>query len=298
VVVSRLDHDANIRPWVQAAARHGVTVRWAEVDIATAELPPAQYGDLLSERTRLVAVTAASNVVGTRPDMAAIAAAAHAVGALVYVDGVHATPHVPVDVRALGADFYATSAYKWSGPHIGTVVAEPALLETLHPDKLAPAPEGVPGRFERGTAAFADLAAVAAAVEHLASLDPAATGSRRERVQASMAAIEEYETRLFARLLGGLGAMEHVTLYGRAARRAPTAFFTVAGHSPRQVAEYLAARQVNVWHGDNYAWELTGAFGLRDSGGAVRAGLVHYNDEPDVDRLLTAVADLAPAGVR
>jgi cysteine desulfurase family protein (TIGR01976 family) len=298
VVVSRLDHDANIRPWVQAAARHGVTVRWAEVDIATAELPPAQYGDLLSERTRLVAVTAASNVVGTRPDMAAIAAAAHAVGALVYVDGVHATPHVPVDVRALGADFYATSAYKWSGPHIGTVVAEPALLETLHPDKLAPAPEGVPGRFERGTAAFADLAAVAAAVEHLASLDPAATGSRRERVQASMAAIEEYETRLFARLLGGLGAMEHVTLYGRAARRAPTAFFTVAGHSPRQVAEYLAARQVNVWHGDNYAWELTGAFGLRDSGGAVRAGLVHYNDQPDVDRLLTAVADLAPAGVR
>ena len=172
VVVSRLDHDANVRPWVQAAARRGATVRWAEVDISTTELPAAQYGDLLSERTRLVAVTAASNVVGTRPDVAAIAAAAHAAGALVYVDGVHATPHVPVDVGALGADFYATSAYKWSGPHIGTVVAEPALLETLHPDKLAPAPEGVPGRFERGTAAFADLAGVTAAVEHLASLGP------------------------------------------------------------------------------------------------------------------------------
>ena len=126
VVVSRLDHDANVRPWVQAAARRGATVRWAEVDISTTELPAAQYGDLLSERTRLVAVTAASNVVGTRPDVAAIAAAAHAAGALVYVDGVHATPHVPVDVGALGADFYATSAYKWSGPHIGTVVAEPA----------------------------------------------------------------------------------------------------------------------------------------------------------------------------
>ena len=317
VVVSRLDHDANIRPWVQAAARRGATVRWAEVDIATAELPSAQYGELLSERTRLVAVTAASNVVGTRPDVAAIAAAAHAVGALVYVDGVHATPHVPVDVAALGADFYATSAYKWSGPHIGTVVAEPALLETLHPDKLAPAPEGAPGRFERGTTAFADLAGVAAAVEHLASLDPEtnpettpetdsetnpettpetdsenAGGRRRQRVLASMAAVEEYETRLFARLLGGLGAMEHVTLYGRAARRAPTAFFTVAGLSPRQVAEQLAARQVNVWHGDNYAWELTGAFGLRDSGGAVRVGLVHYNDDADVDRLLAAVADL------
>ena len=110
---------------------------------------------------------------------------------------------------------------------------------------------------------------------------------------ASMAAVEEYETRLFARLLGGLGAMEHVTLYGRAARRAPTAFFTVAGHSPRQVAEHLAGRQVNVWNGDNYAWELAGVLGLRDSGGAVRAGLVHYNDEADVDRLLTAVGELA-----
>ena len=298
VVVSRLDHDANVRPWVQAAARRGATLRWAEVDTSTTELPPAQYGDLLSERTRLVAVTAASNVVGTRPDVAAIAAAAHAVGALVYVDGVHATPHVPVDVGALGADFYATSAYKWSGPHIGTVVADPAMLESVHPDKLAPAPHGVPGRFERGTAAFADLAGVTAAVEHLASLAPdrgTAPGNgagRRQRVLASMAAVEEYETRLFARLLDGLGTMEHVTLYGRAARRAPTAFFTVAGHSPRQVAEHLAGRQVNVWNGDNYAWELAGVLGMRDSGGAVRAGLVHYNDEADVDRLLAAVGEL------
>ena len=302
VVVSRLDHDANVRPWVQAAARRGATVRWAEVDTSTTELPPAQYGDLLSERTRLVAVTAASNVVGTRPDVAAIAADAHTVGALVYVDGVHATPHVPVDVGALGADFYATSAYKWSGPHIGTVVGGPALLETLDPDKLAPAPPGVPGRFERGTAAFADLAGVTAAVEHLASLGPdpnspdnpgIAAGSRRQRVLASMAAVEEYETLLFARLLGGLDAMEHVTSYGRAARRAPTAFFTVTGHSPRQVAEHLAVRRVNVWNGDNYAWELAGALGLRDSGGAVRAGLVHYNDDDDVDRLLAAVGELA-----
>ena len=298
VVVSRLDHDANVRPWVQAAARRGAILRWAEVDTSTTELPPAQYGDLLSERTRLVAVTAASNVVGTRPDVAAIAAAAHAAGALVYVDGVHATPHVPVDVGALGADFYATSAYKWSGPHIGTVVADPALLESVHPDKLAPAPHGVPGRFERGTAAFADLAGVTAAVEHLASLAPdpgtaPGTGAgRRQRVLASMAAVEEYETSLFARLLDGMGAMEHVTLYGRAARRVPTAFFTVAGRSPRQVAEHLAGRQVNVWNGDNYAWELAGVLGLRDSGGAVRAGLVHYNDDADVDRLLAAVGEL------
>jgi cysteine desulfurase family protein (TIGR01976 family) len=294
VIVSRLDHDANVRPWVQAAARQGATVRWAEVDISTAELPAAQFGELVSERTRLVAVTAASNIVGTRPDVAGIAAAAHAAGALCYVDGVHATPHVPVDVRSLGADFYATSSYKWSGPHVGAVVADPALLETLHPDRLAPAPAEVPGRFERGTAAFADLAGVAAAVDHLASLDAAAAaaGSRRERVLASMAAVERYEGELFARLLGGLAAMGHVTLYGKAARRTPTAFFTVAGYTPREVAERLAARAVNVWNGDNYAWELAGAFGLRSSGGAVRAGLVHYNDEAEVDRLLAAVGEL------
>ena len=293
VVVSRLDHDANVRPWVQAAARREAVVRWADVDVSTAELPASQYGDLLSDRTRLVAVTAASNIVGTRPDVAAIAAAAHAVGALCYVDGVHATPHVPVDVGSLGADFYATSAYKWSGPHIGAVVADPALLETLRPDKLVPAPEGVPGRFEQGTPGFADLAGVVAAVEHLASLSPdSATGRRRDRVLASMAAVEQYEAAVFARLLGGLNAMGHVTLYGKAARRAPTAFFTVAGYSPRAVAERLAARQVNVWNGDNYAWELAGAFGLRGSGGAVRAGLVHYNDEAEVDRLLDAVAEL------
>ena len=293
IVVSRLDHDANVRPWLQAAARHEVTVRWAEVDPDTAELPAGQYADLITERTQLVAVTAASNIVGTRPDVPAIAAAAHAAGALCYVDGVHATPHIPVDVRALGADFYATSAYKWSGPHIGTVVADSALLETLHPDKLAPAPKGVPGRFERGTAAFADLAGVTAAADHLAALDPDATGSRRERLLASMTAVEEYETALFARMLGGLDAMDHVTLYGRAARRAPTAFFTAAGHSPGEVAAHLASRQVNVWHGDNYAWELAGVLGLRESGGAVRAGLVHYNDAADVDRLLSAVADLS-----
>jgi len=297
IVVSRLDHDANIRPWVQAANQAGAAVRWADVDIATTELSVAQYAGLLTGRTRLVAVTAASNIVGTRPDVAAIAAAAHRVGALCYVDGVHATPHVPVDVAALGADFYATSAYKWSGPHIGFVIADPALLETLRPDRLAPAPAEVPGKFERGTAAFADLAGVVAAVEHLAGLagppdDRVGDNSRRQRLLASMAAAEAYEQDLFARLLDGMAAMEHVTLYGKAARRTPTAFFTVARYSPRAVAERLAAARVNVWDGDNYAWELAGVLGLRD-GGAVRAGLVHYNDQADVDRLLTALADFA-----
>jgi cysteine desulfurase family protein (TIGR01976 family) len=293
IVVSRLDHDANVRPWIQAAARAGATVRWADVDISTGELPVAQYGTLLSERTRLVAVTAASNILGTRPDVAAITARAHAVGALTYVDGVHATPHTPVDAGTLGADFYATSAYKWSGPHIGMVIADPDRLETLRPDKLASSPDTVPDRFERGTPAYADLAGVTAAVDHLASLGGDQPGPRRQRVLASMAAVQDYEGRLFADMLGALEAMEHVTTYGKAASRTATAYFNVAGHTPAEVAAHLARRRVNVWNGHNYAWELTAALGIRDSGGAVRAGLVHYNDRSDVDRLLTGVAELA-----
>lgn len=291
VILSRLDHDANVRPWMQAAARAGATVRWAEVDPATGELPPGQYDALLSERTRLVAVTAASNILGTRPEVPAIAAKARAAGALTFVDGVHATPHGPVDVAALGADFYATSAYKWSGPHIGAVIADPALLETLRPDKLMPAPEEVPGRFETGTAAFADLAGVTAAVDHLAGLT-AATGTRRERLLASMGAVQAYEQELFGVLLRGLDELPYVTVYGKPARRTATAYFRVAGRTPREVAEHLAGGGVNVWNGHSYAWELTGALGLRDSGGAVRAGLVHYNNHTDVDRLLAGIADL------
>ena len=293
VVVSRLDHDANVRPWVQAAARAGATLRWAEVDISTGELPADQYRTLVNERTRLVAVTAASNILGTRPDVAAITAVAHEAGALTYVDGVHATPHVPVDVRALGADFYATSAYKWSGPHVGAVIADPALLETLHPDKLASSPDTIPERFEYGTPAYADFAGVTAAVDHLAGLGGERFGTRRERIVASMTAVHEYEQDLFGVLLGGLNGLSQVTTYGKAPSRTATAYFNVAGRAPAEVASYLAEHHINVWNGHNYAWELTGVLGLRDSGGAIRAGLVHYNDRSDVDRLLAAVADLA-----
>lgn len=293
IVVSRLDHDANIRPWIQAAERAGAVVRWADVEIETGELPVDQYSDLVGPRTRLVALTAASNAIGTRPDVAAITAMAHAVGALAYIDGVHATPHGPVDVAALGADFYVTSAYKWAGPHVGAVIADPELLETVHPDKLAPSDDDVPGRFEWGTSAFADLAGVAAAVDHLAGLDPGATGTRRERVLQSMAASELHEQHLFAVLLAGLDGLANVTTYGKAKHRAATAYFNVAGHPPHSVAEHLASRGVNVWSGDNYAYELTTVLGIRSSGSAVRAGLVHYNDRSDVDRLLAGVADLA-----
>jgi cysteine desulfurase family protein (TIGR01976 family) len=293
VVVCQLDHDANVRPWIQAAERAGATVRWAEVDVPSGELPAERFDALVTERTRLVAVTAASNVLGTMPDLPAIARTVHRAGALLYVDGVHATPHLPIDVAALGADFFATSAYKWCGPHVGAVVADPELLARLRPDKLAPAPDRVPDRFECGTPPFADLAGVTAAVDHLAGLAPAATASsRRDRVLASMSAVEAYERAEFAHLVDGLSAISHVRLVGSPRRRTPTVFFTVDGIAPREVARKLAASRVNVWSGHAYAWEVTGALGVRDSGGAVRAGLVHYNVRAEVDRLLNAVAGM------
>ncbi len=294
VVLTRLDHDANVRPWVQAATRAGATVRFVDPVLPSLDLPAEQFADAIGPRTRLVALTAASNVVGTRPEVRQVCDAAHAVGALTYVDGVHATPHGPVDMAALGADFYATSSYKWAGPHLGAVAADPALLARLHPDRLASSPPEVPWRFELGTHPFAQHAGLVAAVDHLAALDPGDAGpDRRARLLASMASVEEYETELFATLLKGLEALPHVHPIGSPERRTATAYFTVDGHEPQHVAEHCARAEVNVWAGHMYAWELTALLGIRDTGSAVRAGLVHYNDRRDVDRLLEALADLA-----
>jgi cysteine desulfurase family protein (TIGR01976 family) len=287
VVVSRLDHDGDVRPWVHAAASAGVTVRWADIDEKTCELPVGQYADLVNERTRLVAVTAASNAVGTRPDVRAIADLAHSAGALVHVDGVHGTPHGPVDVRALGADFYVTSAYKWYGPHAAMTVADPALLETLSPDKLLPSSDDVPDRFELGTPGFAQLAGVTAAVDWIASLGSG--GTRRERVLTAMAAIEAHESELFTRLYDGLSARDDVTLLGSPSRRTPTVGFTVDGRTPQQVAKDLGDKGVCVWAGNYYAVELMRRLGLEDGGGAVRAGVVCYTTTDEVDRLLGAL---------
>jgi cysteine desulfurase family protein (TIGR01976 family) len=289
IVVTRLDHDANIRPWVQAAQAVGATVRWAEFDRHSGELPVPAVSDLLSNRTRLVAVTAASNLLGTRPDVAAVAAAAHGVGALVYVDGVHLTPHIPVDMPALGADFFACSPYKFFGPHLGVVVADPALLETVHPDKLLPSTDVVPERFELGTLPYELLAGTTAAVDFIADLVPG-PGDRRSRLLASMAAVEAYEESLFARLRAGLAAMDGVTLHGAPDRRTPTALFSVRGRTPHEVYELLAGRGVNAPAGSFYAIEAARWLGLGEAG-AVRAGLAPYTSAEDVDRLLAGVAE-------
>ncbi|MEV7971285.1 cysteine desulfurase-like protein [Sphaerisporangium sp. NPDC088356] len=292
VVVSRLDHDANIRPWVHAAESRGVTVRWAEFAPETGELDTAAVADLLTERTRLVAVTAASNLLGTRPDIPAIAEAVHAAGALLYVDGVHLTPHTLVDIGQLGADFFACSPYKFLGPHLGVLAADPGVLETVHPDKLLPATDVVPERFELGTLPYEVLSGTTAAVDFLADLVPG-EGTRRERLAGSMAALERHEEIMLERLDSGLAEIPGVVLHGSPRRRrTPTTLFSVGRVPPADVHEFLAARGVNAPAGSFYALECSHRLGLGDAG-AVRAGMAPYTDDSDVDRLLKGVRELA-----
>jgi cysteine desulfurase family protein (TIGR01976 family) len=287
VVVTRLDHDANIRPWVIAAATAGATVRWAGFDPQTGELPVEAVTGLLSKRTRVVAVTGASNLLGTRPDVASIAAAAHEVGALVHVDGVHLTPHAPVDMVAMGADVYACSPYKFLGPHLGASIAAPDLLERLHPDKLLPSTDSVPERFELGTLPYELLAGTTAAVDFLASI-AGPVGERRTRLLTAMELLESHEARLAERLEAGLADLPGVRLLGRAAHRTPTVAFTVDGHTPQDVARDLAAAGVNAPASHFYAIEASRHLGLGDDG-AVRAGIAPYTSEEDVDRLLSVL---------
>ena len=284
VVVTRLDHDANVRPWVQAAQARGATVRWADLDPDTGELTPEALAAVLSDRTRVVALTGASNLIGTRPDVAALTALAHEAGALTHVDGVHLTAHAPVDVAALGADLYACSPYKFLGPHLGCLVAAPALLETLHPDKLLPSTDAVPERFELGTLPYELLAGTTAAVDYLAALG-GSDGDRRSRLVAGLTAVEEHEDRLRVRIEDAVAELPGVTLWSRAAHRTPTLLLTFAGRDAADVTRELAARGVNAPSGSFYAIEVSRRLGLGDTGG-LRVGLAPYTDDADVDRLL------------
>ncbi|MFF7607601.1 cysteine desulfurase-like protein [Streptomyces parvulus] len=291
VVVTRLDHDSNIRPWVQAAEAVGARVRWADFDPATGELLPDHIEAVLSPRTRLVAVTAASNLIGTIPDLPAVARLTHDAGALLHVDAVHYASHAVVDPAALGADTLVCSPYKFLGPHLGVLAARPEFLETLRPDKLLPSSDAVPERFELGTLPYELLAGARAAVDFLAGLEADARGSRRERLVASFAALEAHEDALRGRIERGLAGLDGVTVYSRAARRTPTLLFTVAGLSPAEVYRGLAERGVDAPAGTFYALEAARHLGLGDEGG-VRVGLAPYTGADDVDRLLTALADL------
>ncbi len=289
VVVTRLDHDGNVRPWVIAAATAGATVRWVDFDPETGELSMDSLEDALSSRTRLVAVTGASNLIGTRPDLPAVAERAHAVGAWVYVDAVHLTPHASVSLAGSGVDFVGCSTYKFLGPHAGVVAGRVELLERLHPDKLAPATDDVPERFELGTLPYELMAGATATVEFIADLAPGSATGRRERLEASMAAVEVHEDRLRERVEEGLRELPGVTLHSRATARTPTALATFADHDAEDVSQHLATLGINAPAGTFYAYEPAKRLEL-GSGGGLRVGLAPYSDDSDVDRLLEALA--------
>ena len=279
VVCTQLDHDANVTPWRLAARDAGATAVMAKVD-AAGTLPVEAVTTQLTGRTRWVAVTGASNAIGTIPDVAAIAAAAHDVGARVVVDAVHLAPHRAIDVGALGCDVLATSPYKWYGPHAGVLWVEPGLLEELDAYRVRPAPSTGPGKLETGTPSFEAIAAIDAAARFLR--------------ETGLDAVRAAEEALFAPLLDGLLAMTGVEVYGRPdlEGRTPTVAFNVVGHHPDDVARALAGDRIAVWSGNYYAVEIMAALGLESRGGAVRAGVCSYNTADDVDRLLAAVERL------
>ena len=294
IVVTRLDHDGNVRPWVTYAQRSGATLRWVDFDKATGVLALEDVTKLLNENTRLVAITGASNLLGTRPDLVAIGKAVHQTQALFYVDGVHLTAHAPVDMQAIGADFYVCSPYKFLGPHIGMLAASPALLETLHPDKLRPSTESVPDRFELGTLPYELLAGITAAVDVLADLVPGdeATMSRRDRIVRSMTALEAYEDELHVYLRAGLESVPGIRLYCHAPHRTPTELFSIDGVDSGQVYVTLSALGVNAPASSFYAIEAADWIGLGDPG-AVRVGLAPYTSHDDVDRLIAGLRGIA-----
>ncbi len=299
IVVTILDHEGNVGPWKAIAADRGLVIRTVDIREFDITLDLGTLDAVLGPRTKLVAVGYASNAVGSINPVAEIVRRAHAVGAWTYVDAVHAAPHLPIDVRAIGTDFLACSTYKFFGPHAGVLYGRAEVLEALPPYKLVPATD----RFETGTGNFEGLAGVTAAVDYLAGVGVAYGGAapgapRRERVLAGMGAIRTYEMDLYRRLADGLEAVPGLTIFGitdpaRFDERTPTAALRLAGISPRAVAEALGAEGIAVWDGDFYATGLIERLGLADLGGVVRIGLTHYNTAAEVDRLVEALGRIA-----
>jgi len=305
IIVTRLDHDANITPWMLAARDRGVTVRWLDFHPEDGTLILEGLSHLLNERTRLVAVTHASNALGNVPDVARAVRMAHAAGALAYVDAVHFAPHGPIDVQALACDFLVSSAYKYFGPHTGVLYGKREHLERLDAYKVRPAPDAPPGKWETGTQSFESLAGVAAAVDYLASIgadedDPA--GAQEDRAAAlarAMRRVNRYERTLSRRFLEGATQVPGLRVYGvtdveRLDERTPTFAVTLEGHSPRDVAERLGEQGIYVWDGHYYAVAVMERLGVLESGGLVRIGFVHYNTPAEVDTVLAALGRLAP----
>ena len=299
VVVTRLDHDGNVWPWVIAARDAGTEVRWLDFDPDDGcRLETETIDHLIDDRTRLVAITHASNAVGTITDPRPVIDAAHAVGALTYIDAVHYSPHGLVDVVALGSDFLAASAYKFFGPHTGCLYGRSEVLDAVDAYKLRAAPDTPPDKWETGTQSFESLAGVAAAVDYIASLGTG--GTRRDQLRAAMEQIGVYERSLSERFLNGIATISGITMYGRSVPdgRTPTFAISVDGTHPDDVARVLGDQGIFVWSGDYYAVEVMRRLGVADEGGLVRIGFAHYNTAEEVDRVLTALAEFTTATPR
>ncbi len=294
VIVTELDHHANVAPWREVARERGLVVRTVRMDPAAGTLDWDDLARAFTPRTRLLAIGAASNALGTVNDVAAAASLAHAHGALCFVDAVHFAAHGVIDVQAWGCDFLACSAYKFYGPHAGILYGRRSLLETLDVPRLEPAPNEAPERLETGTLNHEGMVGTGAAIDFLASLAPGAGESRRERLTAAMEGLHARGEALVARLWHGLADVGGVTLYGVApgGPRTPTVIFTVAGHTSTDVARALVPRGIYASNGDFYATTVIARLG-QSADGVVRAGCACYTTEEEVDRLVAAVAEIA-----
>ena len=306
IIVTRLDHDADVAPWLMLEER-GAIIRWVDVDPEDCTLNLTDLEKHLSTKTRVVAVGGASNAVGTINDLRTIILLAHMAGALVFVDAVHLAPHVPIDVQALDCDLLACSAYKFYGPHVGVLYGKYELLDRLAAYKVRPAGNEPPHKFETGTQNHEGLAGTVAAINYLAALGekygaPFADQARwyqgrRANLKTALAAIKAYETDLFRRMLRGLKEIPGIQIYGitdpaHLDARTPTVAFTLPGATPRAIAERLGGEGIYVWEGNYYAYELMVRLRLEEHGGAVRVGLAHYNTAAEVDRFLEVMRKL------
>lgn len=294
IVVTRLDHDANIAPWL-ALEELGAVVRWVDVHPEDCSLDMESLAAALSERSRLVAVGMASNAVGSVNDVQRISRMAHEAGALVFVDAVHYAPHGPIDVGSLDCDFLTCSVYKFFGPHVGALWGRAELLERLPAYKVRPAGEHPPGKFETGTQNHEGIAGTLGTLRYLEGLGDASQPTRRQRLRSAMQTIRIHEQSLSRALLDGLEGIRGVKIWGitdrqRLTDRVPTVSFTLAGRSPRQVAEHLARQRIQVWDGNYYALAIMERLDLQESGGMVRVGAVHYNRPDEIASLVNAVS--------
>lgn len=297
IVVTRIDHDANISPWLRAAEDRDVTVRWLDFRPEDCSLELESLPDLLNDRTRLVAVNYASNAVGTINDVARVVEMAHDAGALVYVDAVHFAPHGAIDVQALDCDFLACSVYKFFGPHTGVLYGKYDLLDSLTAYKVRPASDTPPGKWETGTQSFESLSGVSAAVDYLADLG-GGDGTRREQLVRAMNMIKQYEMTLSERFLREAPSVPGLRVFGltdieELVHRTPTFAISLDGYSPEELATLLGDRGFFVWHGHYYAVAVMERLGVLDNGGLVRIGFTHYNTAEELDRLFSALRDLA-----